>query len=227
MPISEMSRDQEERRVFVPLAKEPFVWFEKGHKQWELRRYGRQYTERQVRAGREVELRHGYSSHQSLWGVITDTMRAKSVRDFFAHVDYETVIPTAASQDEAIRIAERILRIPERAEVAVFAFRVELTVTVVPLARRFLPLVRSGTKTSTIRRGVRSWMVGPAVLRSNGEEVNIRITEIRITTAASLTDGDAVRDGFGSLDELLDALKDFYPDLSASDKLTIASFTVI
>ncbi len=126
MPTFEGNNDEKERRVFVPLAKEPFRWFAEGHKKWELRRYGRQYTERHVKAGRHVELRHGYSSNRSLWGVITDTVKAKSIRDFFARVDYGVVIPTAKSREEATQIAERILNIPENAEVPVFAFRVEL-----------------------------------------------------------------------------------------------------
>lgn len=113
-------------RVFVPLSREPFLWFQGGSKQWELRKYGRQYTEQHIGVGRRVELRHGYRSHRSLWGIITEVIRASSIRDFFDAVDYRCVIPAAESREDAIRIAERILRIPEREEVPVFAFRVEL-----------------------------------------------------------------------------------------------------
>jgi hypothetical protein len=95
---------------------------------------------------------------------------------------------------------------------------------IVPLARRFLPLVRSGAKKSTIRKGLRPWTIGPAIIGSQGEELKVSITDVRFTTAASLTEADAFRDGFRSLEELLNALKEFYPDLSASDEITIASF---
>jgi len=118
--------EQGHARVFVPLSREPFLWFEGGNKQWELRKYGRQYTERHVRVGRRIELRHGYRSKRSLWGVITAIIRAGSIRDFFDLVDYRIVIPTAESREDAIHIAEKILRIPEKTEIPVLAFRVEL-----------------------------------------------------------------------------------------------------
>jgi hypothetical protein len=99
--------------------------------------------------------------------------------------------------------------------------------TIVPLARRFLPLVLSGQKNSTIRKGVRRWAVGPAVIASEGVRVKARITDIRVKTLADLTDEDAVRDGFQSLPQLRQALLEFYPSLSPSDKVTIASFRIV
>jgi hypothetical protein len=125
MSIFVRTEEKSEPRLFVPLARDPFRWFEEGRKQWELRRYGRQYTERHVKAGKRVELRYGYSSQRSLWGFIRDTLTAKSITDFFAQVDYRLVIPIAESRDQAIEIASRILKVREN-EIAVFAFRVEL-----------------------------------------------------------------------------------------------------
>jgi hypothetical protein len=113
-------------RLFVPLATEPFRWFEGGQKCWELRRYGRQYTERNVRVGRQVELRRGYSSDESLWGVIVETRRADSVDDFFRKVDYRTVVPDARSETQAIEIANAILGIRDNPQTPVFAFRIEI-----------------------------------------------------------------------------------------------------
>lgn len=97
---------------------------------------------------------------------------------------------------------------------------------VVPVEKRFIPLVRRGKKVSTIRRGTRPYPIGPAVLRSDGDEIKVFITGVRFATAASLTQTDAVRDGFESLGELLDALHGFYPNLLPSDSVTIASFRV-
>jgi len=97
---------------------------------------------------------------------------------------------------------------------------------VVPVARRFLPLIRRGEKSSTIRKGTRPYPIGPAVLRSDGEEIRILITGVRFSTTASLTQSDAVKDGFESLGELLDALREFYPDLLPSDSVTITSFRI-
>ena len=47
-------------RVFIPLSTAPYNWFESGIKMWELRRYGRQYTERNIEKNKIVELRCGY-----------------------------------------------------------------------------------------------------------------------------------------------------------------------
>jgi len=113
-------------RLFVPLASEPFRWFADGQKRWELRRYGRQYTERNVWVGRRVELRRGYSTDESLRGVIVETMRSASIRELFAKVDYKTIVPTADSEAEAIEIANKILGIPDGSQGPVFAFRVEI-----------------------------------------------------------------------------------------------------
>lgn len=126
MLISEKNSSQAGARAFVPLAAAPFHWFEGGHKKWELRRYGRQYTERHIWPGKRVELRHGYRSGRSLWGNVTDIYSAPTMSEFFTEVDYKAVIPNAASRDEACRIAKQILNIPEGGEVVLFGFRVEL-----------------------------------------------------------------------------------------------------
>lgn len=54
-------------RLFVPLNKEPFEDFKSKGKTYELRSYGRNFTEKFVYKGRDVELRKGYSG-ESLWG---------------------------------------------------------------------------------------------------------------------------------------------------------------
>jgi|SRR5580658_3144741 hypothetical protein len=121
-----MTTDTLNRRLFVPLANEPFRWFAGGQKHWELRRYGRQYTERHVRVGRQVELRRGYNSEDSLWGVVTETLPASSIREFFSKVNYKTVVPSARSEAEAIEIVNQILGMSDDSQTAVFAFRIEI-----------------------------------------------------------------------------------------------------
>ena len=101
-----MTRD----RVFVPLAKGPFRWFASGHKRWELRRRGRQYTQKHLIPGRRVELRRGYSDkNAALWGRITDVCEADSLSQFFDVVDFREVIPEATTRAEAIKTAGEIL----------------------------------------------------------------------------------------------------------------------
>lgn len=112
-------------RLFVPLAGEPFTWFQRGQKRWELRRYGRQFTERHVITGRSVELRHGYRSTASLWGSIVQVTIADNVKRFFELVPFREVIPVADSVEEAIAIANRILGTDGPAPV--LGFKVELS----------------------------------------------------------------------------------------------------
>jgi ASC-1-like (ASCH) protein len=98
-------------RLFVPLAHQPFRWFQSGEKKWELRRFGRQYTPKHVRVGRRVELRKGYKGPDALWGKILDVIQAKNVDDFFNKVPFKDVIPIASSREDAVKIATNILNV--------------------------------------------------------------------------------------------------------------------
>ncbi len=99
--------------------------------------------------------------------------------------------------------------------------------TTLPLAKEFLHLVRVGRKTSTIRRGNRSWEVGPAVLTSGRDRIAVIITGIRHTRFGSLTETDAQEDGFASLLELDAVLKRFYPYINETDPVTIVKFRTV
>lgn len=122
-----MSDFSSEKRLFVALAREPFSWFESGQKLWELRRYGRQYTEKHVKTGRAVELRKGYACpDRALRGVISHVRQASCLREFFENVPYSEVIPTAVSREDAILRASRILAIPLDSQIAVLGFRVDV-----------------------------------------------------------------------------------------------------
>jgi hypothetical protein len=123
----DMTDPPSEKRLFVALAREPFGWFESGQKLWELRRYGRQYTEKHVKTGRAVELRKGYAHpDKALLGIISQVRQARCLREFFEDVPYLEVIPTAVSREDAILRASRILDIPVDSEIAVLGFRVDV-----------------------------------------------------------------------------------------------------
>jgi hypothetical protein len=127
MQMFVMSSEEEIKRLFVPLASTPFEWFRTGLKRWELRRYGRQYTEQNIVPGREVELRRGYRSRADvLWGVVTRTIKATSLADFFDQVPFQLVIPTARDRSEAIDIAISILGTHAEEPAVLFGFEVEL-----------------------------------------------------------------------------------------------------
>jgi hypothetical protein len=92
-------------RLFVPISREPFHWFDSGEKLWELRRYGRQYTEKYIRTGRKVELRRGYKSEHALWGRVGKIVISDTLAGIFTTIPYKQIIPTAYSLENAIEIA--------------------------------------------------------------------------------------------------------------------------
>ena len=117
----------DERRMFVPLATKPYQWFQGGKKRWELRKYGRQYTQKNVRPGRRVELRRGYTdASRALWGTIVNVELAQDVGQFFDRVSFKEVIPDAGNRQEAITAATAILRMYEDNSEPVLGFEVSL-----------------------------------------------------------------------------------------------------
>jgi len=212
-------------RLFVPLATAPFEWFQSGHKRWELRRYGRQYTEKHVRPGRSVELRRGYSdATNALWGTVVRTVKAESLQQLFQQVPFDSVIPPAHNQAEAISMCASILRISESEPVNLLAFEVTLRPTIIQIAPTFIEPILTGDKKTTIRLGARNYRLGPATLHSESQDINVRITGIRVAALSSLTENDAISDGFLSLESLRHRLRDFYPDISDESVITIVEF---
>jgi ASC-1-like (ASCH) protein len=108
-------------RLFVALSEEPFEWFRSGHKKWELRKLGRQFTTKHVRIGRRVELRKGYRGPASLWGEIVRVIEAPSIDQFFEQVPFEEVIPAARSRENAVEIASAILNVSPHTPVLGFS----------------------------------------------------------------------------------------------------------
>lgn len=123
---SSMSSEEVDR-LFVPLAAGPFSWFQSGKKTWELRRCGRQYTDKNIRLGRRVELRMGYTDPgRALWGVIVNIEQAATVSEFFKKVPYELVIPVATSLAEAVTLTSSILGLQPDNCGPVLGFEVDL-----------------------------------------------------------------------------------------------------
>lgn len=117
-------------RLFVPLATEPYRWFESGQKTWELRVLRRQFNLMSVRVGRRVELRRGYSTGDSLWGEITAVQTDTKLEWMFQQVPFWQVIPTAESVEDAARMARQILKHPTPFSVRYIAFEIKLEVCV-------------------------------------------------------------------------------------------------
>ena len=114
-------------RLFVPLATDPHTWFRSGKKTWELRKLGRQYTEKHVRPGRMVELRKGYTDKStSIWGWIENIVVAESLADFFEEVPWKSVLPKSTNLHNAIKDAEEILGVDSGSAGPFIGFKVDV-----------------------------------------------------------------------------------------------------
>lgn len=116
------------KRLFVPLRRAPYVAFAGGAKTWEVRLLQRQWNERNVRVGRQIELRLGYSVGRSQWGQVADVRVAGSLSELFDLIDYQAVAPSAANRNEAVETAARTLGAADR---KVIAFRIALDYEVI------------------------------------------------------------------------------------------------
>lgn len=86
-------------RLFVPLNKEPFEDFNSKGKTYELRSYGRNFTEKFVYEGRDVELRKGYSG-EILWGKI-GKVQIGTLEEILSKVYFKKITPEADSEEKA------------------------------------------------------------------------------------------------------------------------------
>jgi ASC-1-like (ASCH) protein len=214
--------DKKIDRLFVPLSKEPFDWFRSGQKRWELRRYGRQYTERHVYVGRCVEFRYGYSGTDALWGEICNVILADGIFDFYKKVSFVQVIPVAGSLDDAISITRQILRL--HGDVRLIGFEATHMMTAIQLASGFISLVKTGEKTTTVRRGHRPYSLGPAVLLARNQKIAIEILGVRHTVFEELDAEDAVADGYSSVDAFRTGIEVFYPGIRQDEEVTVVKF---
>jgi len=87
-------------KLFVPLKTEFFLDFQDRGKEYELRKYGRNFTERNVYPGRRVLLRNGYSGKAELWGTVGRVVIG-SLESIFREVDYKLIEPRAKTINEA------------------------------------------------------------------------------------------------------------------------------
>jgi ASC-1-like (ASCH) protein len=210
-------------RVFVPLADAPFRWFVSGRKRWELRRLGRQYTQKQLVPGRRVELRRGYNDKiAALWGRIAEVRVADNLSKFFDKVEFTQVIPEATTRADAVRIAAEIIG---DASVPVIGFRIEPDpIAELSLHSDYVALIRAGKKRSTVRKGIRRIESTLADLVAGTDRLRVLVTDLDVKPYAALSATDAQRDGFDTLADLQRALRRFYPTISKSDPVTIIGF---
>lgn len=96
------------------------------------------------------------------------------------------------------------------------------------LAAKFMPLIRTHRKIRTIRKGIKQVSVGAALTFVNADDEldrhTVFITGAQILALKRVTDGDAQMDGFRDWDDLLVGLREFYPDLTIDEEVTIIDF---
>lgn len=93
--------------LFVPLNSEAFYWFKDKGKSYELRAYGKKWTEKNIFEGRAVELRRGYSTGDKIKGRV-GAIVIGSIHHIFDEIPYKNIIPVVESQEEAIQRVDNI-----------------------------------------------------------------------------------------------------------------------
>lgn len=92
----------------------------------------------------------------------------------------------------------------------------------------FVKDILSGRKKATIRLGKVKLKYNELIVHGGGRPVaKVRVTGVRYKRVSELTDEDAVKDGFRSREELLEALRRMYGDFSEDDYVTIIEFEVV
>lgn len=95
------------------------------------------------------------------------------------------------------------------------------------LASEYWPDIESGRKRQTVRRGYRRLRPGNrVVIREVGGEgtLTARIVSIAFKRLRDLDELDALRDGFGSVADLVYALECHYADLNDTEVISVIRF---
>lgn len=88
--------------------------------------------------------------------------------------------------------------------------------------------ILSGRKRATIRLGIVRVKYDELIVHGGGRPVaKVRVTGVHYKRLRELTDEDARKDGFRSLQELLRALRDVYGEISPDEPVTIIEFEVV
>jgi hypothetical protein len=93
----------------------------------------------------------------------------------------------------------------------------------------YVDSILQGRKITTVRKGVKSYPVGKTVeLTVNYKPfAKAKVTKVVVKRVKELTDDDAIRDGFESKEQLLNALKRIYGEVNENDLVTIVHFEVL
>lgn len=87
------TKDSDSDRLFVPLKSEFYTAFDAGDKDVELRGLSPRFNHKTVYAGRNVELRRGYSTDDSLWGEVGEVWLFPALRAIPSEIDHQRIAP--------------------------------------------------------------------------------------------------------------------------------------
>ena len=92
---------------------------------------------------------------------------------------------------------------------------------------KFLQIL-SGKKTSTSRQGLREIEVGQELrfLSADGDIADTIVTNVEYCKFDELTEEEAFKEGYSSLDELKDVLRNLY-DVDADPNFTLIEFKLV
>jgi hypothetical protein len=90
------------------------------------------------------------------------------------------------------------------------------------------PLILSGKKTSTSRQGLREIEVGQELrfLSADGNIADTIVTSVEYHKFDELTEEEAFKEGYSSVDELKDILRNLY-DVDANPNFTLIEFKLV
>lgn len=104
-----IEKERVEDRLFVPLRSRYWYAFADGEKDIELRGVNDQFNANTVYSGRPVELRRGYSTDDSLWGLIGAVWFFGSITSVADDLDYRRIAPDERNQGVFITKAKEML----------------------------------------------------------------------------------------------------------------------
>lgn len=95
------------------------------------------------------------------------------------------------------------------------------------IRQEMFPLILSGKKTSTSRQGLREIKIGQELrfLSADGDIADTLVTNVEYCKF-ELTEEEAFKEGYSSLDELKDVLRNLY-DVDADPNFTLIEFKLV
>lgn len=92
------------------------------------------------------------------------------------------------------------------------------------IKKSLLDLIKNGRKTTTIRLGRRKVKTGALTFLCGRETLKVQVTRVEYKSVDQLSQVDAQRDGFASLEGLIGVLRSFYPDMEPASEVTLVHF---